>query len=330
MGILHSTYVPPRWFRNAHLQTVYPYYFRRIPELTVSRERLTTPDGDFLDVDRIKADRPRGAAIVSHGLEGSSRSGYARAMAAALVAEGWDALLWNYRGCGGETNLLKRSYHSGATEDLEAVVNHYSTHYEQLFLIGFSLGGNLTLKYLGERGSSTPTSLVGAVAFSAPCDLKSSAETLAHPTRMVYMRAFLKDLEVKLREKARLFPDIELNNFHRIRTFQEYDELYTAPLHGFLGAEDYWARCSAKHYLSEITLPTLLINALDDPFLGPECMPYEEAKDHPYLHLETPRNGGHLGFIRFAKDGLYWSELRALEFLRSCVAEKAQETRQVG
>lgn len=330
MSLIDSSYLPPRFLRNAHLQTVYPYYFRKIPSLPITRERIMTPDDDFLDIDRVRIEQPRGAAIISHGLEGSSRSGYARAMADALLSRGWDAVLWNYRGCGGEANRLKRSYHSGATEDLSVVIDHYLPQYEKLFLIGFSLGGNLTLKYLGERGDAIPSSLIGAVTFSAPCDLKNSAEVLAHPTRIIYMRAFLKDLERKLREKARHFPDLEPTNFHKIKTFRDYDDLYTAPLHGFLSAEDYWERCSAKRYISTIRLPTLLVNALDDPFLGDECMPYSEAKDHPYFHLETPSYGGHLGFIRLAKDRLYWSELRTLDFLDACLTEERREARQAG
>ena len=316
--IASSTYRPPWGLANGHLQTILPVLFRRVTPITCERERIETPDGDFLDLDWNREQHSESLVIITHGLEGNSANASVQGMAAAFHRTGWDALAWNLRGCSGEMNHLLRTYHSGAWEDLQCVINHASGAYRQIALIGFSIGGNLTLKYLGDHGASINPAIKGAVAFSVPCDLASSALALESRINSIYMNHFLRDLRRKIREKAATFPEgISTEGLNHIRTFREFDGAYTAPLNGFLSAEDYWARASSKPSLAGITVPTLLVNALNDPFLGPECFPRQEVESNPHLYLELPGSGGHLGFITLGKE--YWSEARAVEFLSHAV-----------
>jgi predicted alpha/beta-fold hydrolase len=274
---------------------------------------METPDGDFLDLDWNRDLRSQSLVIITHGLEGNSANASVQGMAAAFHRTGWDALAWNLRGCSGEMNRLLRTYHSGAWEDLQYVINHAADTYQNIVLVGFSIGGNLTLKYLGDHGVAIHPAIKGAVAFSVPCDLSSSARVLESRINSIYMNHFMRDLRRKIREKATAFPGgVSTERLDHIRTFREFDGTYTAPLNGFLSAEDYWARASSKPSLRGITVPTLLVNALTDPFLAPECFPREEAEANPHLYLELPESGGHLGFITLGKE--YWSETRAVEF----------------
>lgn len=314
-----SLYRPPFFLVNAHFQTVYPHFFRRVKGVPYRRQRILTPDEDFLDLD-VSSVRSRAAAIIAHGLEGNSGRSYVLGMVRALNRSGWDAVVWNFRGCSGEPNRKLRSYHSGDTADLHTVLEHVAGGgaYERIALVGFSLGGNVILKYLGERGAAASTVIHCAVAFSVPCDLKAGAEQMARPMNFFYMKRFLNMLHQKIRIKMERFPGrIDDQGFGRIRSFRDFDERYTAPLHGFAGAEDYWLKASSRPFLPLIRVPTLLVNALDDPFLAPACYPYEEARSNPYLFLETPAHGGHVGFVSFNPSGHYWSEIRTLEFLRN-------------
>jgi len=305
-------YRPTLPLRSGHLHTAWAGLGRRVDGPAVERERIATPDGDFLDLDRVRRDHDR-VAVLSHGLEGSSTRAYVRGMARALAAAGWDVLAWNYRGCSGEPNRMLRSYHSGATEDLGVVVDGALADYASVALVGFSLGGNLTLKYLGERGPSVDARIIGAVTFSVPCDLKASSEHLARPAARPYMARFLRSMRAKVRTKAAMFPGaLDLDGVDAMRTFREFDDRFTAPIHGFRDAEDYWARCSAKRFIPDIRVRTLIVNAADDPFLPEACHPVDEARASAHVHLEMPRFGGHVGF---AARGTYWSERRAVAFL---------------
>lgn len=281
------------------------------------REVLVTPDDDELHLDWYRQGSDR-LAIVSHGLEGHSQRPYVLGLARALMKEGWDVLAWNFRSCGGVMNRQPRFYHSGATGDLELVVKRALTdHYQALFLSGFSMGGNLTLLYLAEQGEQVDSRICGAVGYSVPCDLAGSADMLALPSRRIYMQRFLRDLKVKMQEKAERFPDlIDVSGFDDIHRFHEFDDRYTAPLHGFQDARDYWARCSALGRLRDIRVPALMVNAADDPFLSPACFPESRRQLGQYVRLEAPRWGGHVGFVEHARDGFYWSERRALSFVQ--------------
>jgi predicted alpha/beta-fold hydrolase len=304
--------------RNGHVQSVWPTLFRRVPMVNPETEILPTPDNDELHLDWYRQGSGR-LAIVSHGLEGHSRRPYVLGLTRALLREGWDVLAWNFRSCGGVMNHQPRFYHSGATEDLSLVVNRgLADTYETLFMSGFSMGGNLTLLYLGELGEQVDSRICGAVAYSVPCDLAGSADMLALPSRKIYMQRFLRDLKVKMQEKAEKFPElIDVSGFDSIRSFHEFDNRYTAPLHGFKDAQDYWARCSALGRLKDIRIPALMVNAADDPFLSPRCFPESRRVLGTHVRLEAPRWGGHVGFVEHARDGFYWSERRALAFLRS-------------
>jgi len=283
------------------------------------RQRIETPDRDFIDLDWSRVGAAR-AAIVSHGLEGNSRRSYMLGMIKAMNRRGWDGVAINFRGCSGRPNRLPRSYHSGATEDLHTVVKYVLNQKKYLYivLVGFSIGGNLTLKYIGENGAGLSPVIKCAAAISVPCDLKTSSQKLSQRSNMLYMKRFLKMLHHKIKLKMKIMPDkISDKGFTSIRTFQEFDDRYTAPLHGFSSAEDYWSQCSCKQFLSGITIPTLLINAQDDTFLTPECYPVKEAQNSPYLFLEMPPSGGHVGFIDFNSTGEYWHETRIASFLAS-------------
>jgi uncharacterized protein len=318
MPIIASRFHPPAFLNNGHVQTILPVLLRRRLGIVFERERLELEDGDFLDLDwaRIGGDK---LAILSHGLEGYSDDSYNRGMAIALHTAGWDALAWNLRGCGKEMNRLPRLYHSGETSDLGAVVRFAAAKYSRIALIGFSLGGNLTLKYLGE--ASPHASVIGAVAISAPIDLAASAQALDHRwSNRIYLRRLIKSLVAKVETKALRFPDqVDASWSRTIRTFQQFDDRYTAPMHGFRDAADYWKKSSARQYLARITIPALLLNAHNDPFLGPGSFPFAEAEQNSCLFFEAPESGGHMGFIDLACGREPWFEQRVVEFLTTSV-----------
>lgn len=309
-------YQPPFWLRNGHAQSIWPSLFRRVTMSPPGVETIPTPDDDELWLDWYRQGSDR-VAIVCHGLEGHSRRPYMQGMARALLAQGWDVLAWNFRSCGGVMNLRPRFYHSGATDDLAVVIGHaLAQGYEAMALTGFSMGGNLILQYLGEQGEGVDDRITGAVTFSVPCDLAGSAEVLALPGRRLYMSRFLRDLELKMAWKAERFPDqISVAGFREIRSFHQFDERYTAPLHGFESARDYWRQCSSLYRLKDIRVPALLVNAADDPFLSRDCFPEGRQVLGDHVTLEVPGHGGHVGFVEHRQEGLYWSERRALAFL---------------
>jgi hypothetical protein len=284
-------------------------------ELKVEGERLELADGDFLRLDWVRAAGRERVAILSHGLEGNSNNSCIRGMAAALAEAGWDALAWNFRGCGGEPNRLPRFYHSGETGDLTAVIERAAAEYRKIALIGFSLGGNVTLKYLGE--ARPHPAVIAGVGISVPIDLAASAGVLdGRWMNRIYLRRFMRSLVGKVEAKARMFPDeLDVSGARGIRTFAEFDGRYTAPLHGFQDERDYWARCSARQFLAGITAPTLLLNARNDPFLARECFPFAEAEGNATLFLEAPESGGHVGFLDLVRGVEPWTERRVVEFL---------------
>lgn len=318
--IRELNYIPPPLFGNGHVQSIYPTLFRKIAPDFYRRERIETDDDDFLDLDWFCREPKCGrVAIISHGLEGDTRRSYMTGMARALNAGGWNVLAWNYRSCGGETNRQMRLYHNGVTDDLERVITHVKEtgRYNEIALVGFSLGGNLTLLYLGQRGGSVDPVIKRAVVFSVPCDLKTSADMLAKPVNIIYMQRFLILLHRKIKAKMKQFPgEIDDRGYWKINDFKGFDDRYTAPVHGFRDALDYWEKCSSRPLIPEIAVPALIVNAKNDPFLSPECYPVEEASLNKNVHLLMPRSGGHVGFIEFNRENVYWSERIAVEFLR--------------
>jgi len=316
MPVVQSLFKPPFLLRNGHVQTILPVLFPRRSKVVYERERLELDDGDFIDLDWSRSTRGR-LAILLHGLEGRTDNGYIVGMAAALNAAGWDALAWNFRGCSGELNRLPRFYHSGETGDLAAVIRHAARSFQKIVLVGFSLGGNVVLKYLGE--AKPHSSIAGGVAISTPVDLATSARALdQRRINAIYLRRFLTTLIAKVEAKALKFPDsFDLDGIRKIGSFQEFDDRFTARLHGFRDAEDYWKQSSSRQFLGGISVPTLLLNAKNDPFLTAESFPFEEAERSGSLSFEAPDSGGHVGFLDFAKGMTPWHEARTVRFLET-------------
>ena len=309
-----AKYLPPFFLFNPHLETIYPSLLRRVSLAAYTRERIETPDDDFLDLDWLQNQSEK-VVIISHGLEGNSNRSYVKGMARALHANGFDILAWNFRGCSQEMNRQLRFYHSGATDDLHTVIEHVieTKRYKSIFLLGFSLGANITLKYLGEQ---TVNNIIRkGIAFSVPMDLKSTCEKISRPANRIYSNRFVKSLKNKVLLKSRQRTDLDTSKLDSIRNLIQFDDCYTAPLHGFKNALDYYKQCSSLRFVNDIKTPTLIINTLNDPFLTPECFPTDLLLNHPFVNLEILPRGGHVGFTQFNKNGLYWSEQRALEFL---------------
>ncbi len=314
--IENSTYSPSFIFKNGHVNTMYRAVFCH-PELEYSRKRVELSDGDFIDLDfsTIGSDK---LVLLIHGLEGSSNSSYMVSLTSELNRNGYDAVSMNLRGCSGETNRLFSSYHSGKTEDIEEVFNYIQNNYKynELNMVGYSLGGNLTIKYLGEKERNHINT---AVAISTPCDLASTAIKMTAVSNKLYLNVFLKTLKEKALQKYEQFPDSFLSKeyIQKIKNFKELDDLYTAPANGFINAEDYWQKASCKQFISSVKTKTLLINALDDPFFTKESFPIKEAKRHNYFYLETPKYGGHVGFMTYLNTSkLPWCEQRILSFIK--------------
>jgi predicted alpha/beta-fold hydrolase len=311
----------PWYLPNGHLQTIIPSLLRKPAPVTYVRERITTADQDFLDLDwaytETKTSGPPPLLIISHGLEGDSQRAYVKGMAKAFLSEGYDVLAWNYRGCSGEPNARPHFYHSGATHDLEAVISYSMEEkaYKHIILVGFSLGGNLTLKYVGELGKGIKKEIKKAIAISVPLDLAGSSAEIGKFKNKIYELRFLNNLRKKLRNKLIHQPEAySLDPLKEIKSLWQFDDAYTAPLHGFKNAAEYYSKCSSLQYLEHITIPTLIINAKNDPFLSPSCYPEKDLKNHPYVQLEVPETGGHVGFKLL--NGQYYSEVRAVEFAK--------------
>ncbi len=319
MPIISSGYNRPSWLKGGHLQTIIPALFRKVEGVVLQRERISTRDNDFIDVDWSRQGNKR-LAILSHGLEGSSRQHYMLGMTKALVEEGWDTMSWNFRGCSGELNNKVCFYHAGSTEDLEVVIQHaFDRHvYEQIILVGFSLGGSVTLKFLGEHGDKIPTEITHAAMFSVPCDLHACIEEISStPFNIaIYQNRFLSSLKEKLVRKMAQYPDLLGHlNPDLIQTMEEFDNVFTAPLAGFSDAKEYYHKCSCAQFIPEIRIPTLIVNAQNDPLLATKAHPIIECHDHKHVYLELPTDGGHVGFVQTTLQDVFWFEQRVLKFI---------------
>ncbi len=312
-GFTAIEYKPSLFFKNHHINTMFPYAMRRSNNPMYHRKRYTTNDGDFLDLDFV-LNSSNHIVVLLHGLEGSSQSQYILGLTTALNGKDFDVCAINHRSCSGELNLQKTMYHSGYIDDLIEVIDYLSSQYKTIHLVGYSLGGSMVLNYLG-RYNSIPTNVKSAIAFSVPIDLSSSAKMLDHWKNKAYTIQFLMTLNKKIIEKARQHPT-ELNaaDYKNIRTMGDYDNRITAPLHGFIDGEDYYQKASSKPYLHNISIPTLLVNAHDDSFLAPPCFPYEIADGHEYFHFLGSKYGGHVGFASLKHDD-YWSDRLVLDWL---------------
>ncbi len=320
MPIITSSYNPPFLFKNGHFSTIFNGLWRKIDDFEQKRERIDLPDGDFLDLDWSFSNTDSNKVVILlHGLEGHGQRPYIAGSAKAFNASGFDACAVNFRGCSGETNRLFKSYHSGATEDLDAVVKYIlanKTH-GQIYIKGFSLGGNMAMKYLGEE-REIPDAIKGAVGISVPCDLGNTLKELLKLKNSLYSKNFKNHLLDKLKLKLPLFPEkITKADIKNIKTLFDFDNIYTSKAHGFKDAFDYYDQCSCKQFLPKINVPSLIINAKNDSFFGPECYPYKEAEENSNLYLETPRYGGHVGF--HGANNVTYTEKRAIKFLQEVV-----------
>ena len=354
-----STFRPPFFLRNGHIQTIIPVLFRRKVPIIQERLRINTPDGDFLDVDLTQASKaaaladasdiydsrhiaipPRPAPpspdkgfrpgdanprliVVIHGLEGNSRRNYIRAAVRVAVGLGIDALAWNFRCCSGECNRRPELYHSGETRDLAFVIaKAVEWGYRRIALVGFSMGGNQILNFLGRDSERVPQEVRAAAAFSVPCDMPGAAQKLESLECLPYMEYFMRTLKEKIKIKNKQYPDLyPIDGLEHMHTFTQFDNRYTAPVFGFESARDYWRKSSSRPHLLRIDVPTLLVNARNDPFLSESCYPFKEAEQSGMLYLETPCSGGHVGFTETLRCEVTWAEKRLGEFLAERLLE---------
>ncbi|MCH4822325.1 alpha/beta fold hydrolase [Gramella lutea] len=319
MPLIKANYNPPGIFRSADASTIYAGTIRKVDIPNFERERIDLSDGDFIDLDWSKT--PSGNSeklvILLHGLAGKADRPYMKGMARAFNKNKWDAVGMNFRGCSQEINRLYRSYHAGASEDLAEVMTHVLAlkRYQKIALVGFSLGGNMLMKYLGED-RSLPENVVGAVGISVPCDLAGSLGAISRMRNFVYSKRFELNLKQHLNTRAEKFPDqLQKKDISACSSLRDIDDLYTSKAHGYKDAADYYEQTSALNYLEGINRPTLMINAKNDSFLSNDCYPVKIAEESKHFHLEIPEYGGHVGFV--TRNALYYHEKRAVDFIES-------------
>ena len=323
---------PAWWCPGPHLQTVWRRLWGEIPSVPLRRERWETPDHDFLDLDFLdpaavplsEEKGPGKAPIVLflHGLEGSSRAKYILGMLRTIQSLGWKGIALNFRSCSGEMNRQRRFYHSGETTDLDWVVRRLIDRYpgSPLSLVGFSLGGNVLLKWLGEQGEKVPDAVRKGVAISVPFDLAAAARLIDRGLSRIYGKVFLQTQKRKALIKERQYPGlVDPARVGRIGSFAEFDDQVTAPIHGFKDGLDYWTRSSSQGFLTGIRRPTLLINAQNDPFLPVRYFPSRIIAQSKWLAADFPLSGGHAGFVQGGSpwSASYWTEARTKIFLLS-------------
>jgi uncharacterized protein len=320
--LVAADFRPAWWLTNPHAQTIYAAMLRPTPVVAVRRERIELGDGDFLDVDwTTNDDRLRPLVLVIHGLEGGIRSNYVLGMLTAVVSNGWQGAVLHFRGCSGTPNRLARGYHSGETGDLGHVLDLLHERWPQrpIAVVGYSLGGNVLLKYLGEQGSRGRVD--AAVAVSVPFMVQACATRLQNGFSRVYQAFLLSSLKRKAEKKLMEFPGyFSLEELRSCRTLESFDDRITARLHGFKSADDYYTQSSSRQYLKRIAVPTLILHARDDPFMDPKVVPCNDELAAS-VRLEVSEYGGHVGFVSAGGSGRaeYWLERRVPEFLRTCL-----------
>jgi uncharacterized protein len=313
--IENAVYAPPPFLFGKHLQTIVPT-LRKVTDVPYTRERIDTPDGDFLDLDWLKNNN-RKLLVLTHGLEGNSARPYIMGMAKQFSALGWDVLAWNCRSCSGELNRLFRLYNHGDVDDIALVVNHAAQNkYEDIALVGFSMGGNISLKY----ASVCPHPLISKViSFSAPLEMRSATAALEKWDNWVYRFHFQRNLLPKLKRKAQLFPQ-KLDYDYVVENIKSWDfQLHTffCVLNDYKDLDDFYERGSALNYIPDLKIKTLIVQAKNDPMLSPACFPKDLASKHPYITLEVLKKGGHCGFpLKNDRNGSY-AEARAELFLNT-------------
>jgi hypothetical protein len=320
--LVPGPYRAPAWLPGGHAQTLYAPLLAGGGDPGYRRERWDTPDGDFIDLDWVDAPGASPLVAAFHGLEGSSRSHYALALMRALRARGWGGVVPHFRGCGGEPNRLARAYHSGDSAEIDWILRRLrARNCGPLLAAGFSLGGNALLKWLGEQGAAARGVVAAAAAVSAPLDLRVAGDALAQGLNRLYTRHFLSTLKPRSLAKLERYPGLfDGRAVRRASTLREFDDLVTAPLHGFRDTDDYWTRASSKPLLGAVRVPALVLNARNDPFIPPACLPAPQEVA-PEVSLEFPGEGGHAAFVSGPFPGsLDWLPLRLLAFFEARLA----------
>ena len=318
---MHSTdYRAPTWLPGGHAQTIYPSLALRGPLPQYRREVWDTPDGDFIELDWLDGERALPLVVLFHGLEGCSSSHYSRAFMGELSEMGWNGVVPHFRGCSGKPNLLPRAYHSGDHAEIDWILRRISQHRpaQSIFVAGISLGGNALLKWLAQAGDGAARVVKAAAAVSAPVNLVAAGDGLALGFNQIYTNMFLRSLKRKGLEKLARFPELYSAEILRnARTLRDFDDVVTGPIHGFKDAQDYWTQSSSQSELGRIELPTLLLNARNDPFLPGRFLPKHEELSAS-VHAEFPEEGGHVGFVSGPFPGnLRWLPQRVIGFFRS-------------
>lgn len=315
--IKNSSYpTPPIYYRNGHLQSILPSLFRKVKDIEYKRERFIFKDGDFVDLDWLENSN-KNLIILTHGLEGDSNRQYIKGAAKYFHQRNWDVLAWNCRSCSGEMNKALRMYNHGEIEDIGAIIENVlqQKDYDKIVLLGFSMGGNINMKYCGVHGKSLSEKIKACIAFSSPADLMDSAAILDRTSNWLYKTRFQKYLIRKIKIKAEQYPGVvDINNFKKIKVWKDFDEYFSAPLNGFNSADEFYWQASAKNYMEGTNIPILLVNAQNDPILTPSCSPIDLCESHPLLFLERPEFGGHVGFGMIGEE-ISWMEKRAEEFI---------------
>jgi len=315
-----SGFWPAWWCRNPHGQTLWSRLVHYRPSLTLHRERVELIDGDFIDLDWVNfSNTSQPIVLVIHGLEGSSQSPYVRGILKAIEQRGWRGAVMNLRGCSGEDNRLARAYHSGDTDDVHTIIQHLKTQHPDtpLAVVGYSIGGNMLLKWLGEQGRNHPTHINATVAVSVPFDLGNCADVLSHSLFRLYENYFMKRLKARImRKQQTMAMPVSEPELQQLSSIREFDDKITAPLHGFTDANDYYSRSSCRQYLPNIKHDCLIIHAKDDPFMTPSVIP-DASELSDSIIMELYDYGGHVGFVSGSIPGRanYWLEQRIIEYL---------------
>ncbi|MEQ9467220.1 MAG: alpha/beta hydrolase [Ekhidna sp.] len=327
MPIVKSKYHRRPWyFLNGHFETIIPSLFFKVDGVNYQRERLELEDGDFLDLDWVRGDNKR-LIVLSHGLEGSADRHYIKRPAWYFSQRGWDILAWNNRSCSGEMNRLPRFYHHGATEDIAAVIERgLQEAYDEVVLIGYSMGGGMQQKYLGERDPDLR--IKGAVSFSVPCNVQESAELLKVGINRIYENKFIVKLRDKILTKSELIDlPVDIEVIRKVKNFKELDENFTLKVHPeYEDANDFYARITSDQFLPNIKVPLLIVNALNDPMLGEKCYPTKLADSSKNIFLEMPKIGGHVGFT-LPKDQWSYMEYAADSFIKEVIPSSQTSTK---
>jgi uncharacterized protein len=317
MPIIKSDYQPSFIWKNQHVSTIYPSAFRKVEGVNYTRERLELRDGDFLDLDWSKSsDKNNKLAILTHGFLGNTTRPYLLGGVKAFNSDNYDVVAWNHRGVSGENNRLEKLTIHGSSDELEEIITHALTRmqYTEIVLAGYSKGGNITLKYTGEKGENIPKEIKKIIAISSPTDLQGSVDVMGK--KGFYTERFRTKLLKYLLNRSELIDNQILKEFSKFKYLDDFTDYYIAPLHGFKDAREYYDHCAAIHVVDKIRVPTFILNAQNDPVLSESCALLDIAAQSDYIFSEIPKHGGHCGFYIPNTDGLYWGDRRMMEFVK--------------